>query len=455
MQRLILGMIAALTLPIGSVRPQDDEVRLAVARFHRGQAGTAFEGRCAVPFGMIEALLGPRSEGAYRVRMVVRDSSGLTLTEQSWTQRVPAGFLRLARASAVEQFRFLAAPGSYDVEVEVTDSVSGRITRAGVRVTAFDEAPLASDLLLSSAIRQVTDTGPPGPGEMRLGSFVLAAQVEPVLTLQEPRLYYYVELYPGRETTALITATVLADSGGDIVATSPEPVQVQAAGVVSSGVDLTGLPPGRYRLRVAAQVNDTAVAREAPFRMAGFETQAALEVLERPSAGDVFTPLTEDQLDTLYAPLVLEMQAGERGIYGDLSVEGKRNYLRRFWARRDPTPGTERNERQEEFYALIARVNELYREGGAAQISGWRTDRGRIFIRYGEPDEVLRRPQATQTRPYEAWKYTRGRYRKFVFQDETGLGHYRLIYTNERQEPSLPDWQQRLGPEAVQDIERF
>ncbi len=88
-------------------------------------------------------------------------------------------------------------------------------------------------------------------------------------------------------------------------------------------------------------------------------------------------------------------------------------------------------------------------------MDGWRTDRGRIFIRYGSPDEVLSRPQAGSTRPYEVWKYTRVRPRKFVFFDATAFGHYELIWTDERREPSRPNWQQLLGPEAVEDVERF
>ena len=86
---------------------------------------------------------------------------------------------------------------------------------------------------------------------------------------------------------------------------------------------------------------------------------------------------------------------------------------------------------------------------------GWRTDRGRIFIRYGPPDEVLDRRQTGSARPYLVWKYTKGKQQKFVFVDATSFGTYELVWTDERSEPSRPDWQQRLGPAAVQDVQRF
>jgi len=53
------------------------------------------------------------------------------------------------------------------------------------------------------------------------------------------------------------------------------------------------------------------------------------------------------------------------------------------------------------------------------------------------------------------WKYTRGRLRKFGFYDETSLGHYGLISPTEHREPSRTNWADLLGPEAVEDVERF
>src|SRR5258708_7365009 len=121
--------------------------------------------------------------------------------------------------------------------------------------------------------------------------------------------------------------------------------------------------------------------------------------------------------DTLYLALVYLMTADEQGSYPSLTLEGKRRWLRQFWMKRDPSAGTARNEAREDFYARIAEANRRFREGGSAQIPGWRTDRGRGFIKYGPPHEGLDRPQAGKTRPYVGWKFTRGRVLKDVFLD--------------------------------------
>jgi hypothetical protein len=107
------------------------------------------------------------------------------------------------------------------------------------------------------------------------------------------------------------------------------------------------------------------------------------------------------------------------------------------------------------FYEYVKEANDRFREGGASAIPGWRTDRGRVFMKYGAPDETLSRPQSGPTRPYEVWKYTRGRARRFIFMDLSQFGNYTLIWTDEPREPSRPNWRELLGEEAVADAFRF
>ena len=144
----------------------------------------------------------------------------------------------------------------------------------------------------------------------------------------------------------------------------------------------------------------------------------------------------------------------ERDAFLRLTNEADREkFIERFWQIRNPLPGATSNSYREEHYQRIAFANQRF--GNEAGLEGWRTDRGRIFIKYGPPDEVLQRPQAGNTLPYEVWKYTRSRALKYVFLDQTQFGNYALIWTDDRREPSRPNWQSLLGPEAVLDVERF
>lgn len=438
-------------LPAG----QPGSVEIVAARFYRGAGTTLIDGFCRVPFGLLEPLSRTEGRAWYTVRVTVRDSGGRPVQVQSWTQAVPARLASVPGASSVEHFVFAAPAGSYQLDVAVTDSASGRVAHAQSDVTAYGTAPLASDLLLSNSVRRgvVGDTSA-APGEIRKGGVFVTAATRPVLTPSQARLFYYLEFYPAAATTVRTTARVLTSDDREMVAAPVQELNVAAGGAVAtSGLDLTGLPPGAYRLRLESVLADTTVVRTADFSMAGFETDVALSELSARTVSDAFANLSAGQLDSLYQPMVFILEGDEHGIFDGLSVEGKRNFLRRAWARRDPTPGTPANEEQGDFYRRIADANRRFREGGAAQVSGWRTDRGRILLRNGEPDEVYRRPQSGPTRPYELWKYTHGRPRRFVFLDETKLGHYVLIYTDDRREPTRADWEQVLGSdEAVQDV---
>ena len=105
----------------------------------------------------------------------------------------------------------------------------------------------------------------------------------------------------------------------------------------------------------------------------------------------------------------------ERSAFLRLQTDDEREqFIEQFWLRRDPSPDTIENEFREEHYRRIAYANEHYASG----IPGWKTDRGRIYITYGPPDELedhssggtYMRPDAegggsTSTFPFQQWRY--------------------------------------------------
>ncbi|HMB89340.1 MAG TPA: GWxTD domain-containing protein [Rhodothermales bacterium] len=96
--------------------------------------------------------------------------------------------------------------------------------------------------------------------------------------------------------------------------------------------------------------------------------------------------------------------------------------FKEFWERRDPTPGTLRNEQMEEFYYRISAANQRF--GGG--VPGWQTDRGQVLVSFGEPDHIERHPYNYNTEPYEVWYYNRIQ-RKIIFVDKTGFGDYERL----------------------------
>ncbi len=137
------------------------------------------------------------------------------------------------------------------------------------------------------------------------------------------------------------------------------------------------------------------------------------------------------------APIITQ---DERRAFEKLKTnEEREEFIRLFWGERDPDPDTEENEYREEYYERIAYANEHFSSGKP----GWKTDRGRIYIKFGKPDGVESHPSggtyqkpshegegSTTTYPFETWFY---RYLPGVrsgveieFVDPSGTGEYRI-----------------------------
>ncbi|MDX6711630.1 MAG: hypothetical protein QOH96_2646 [Blastocatellia bacterium] len=130
----------------------------------------------------------------------------------------------------------------------------------------------------------------------------------------------------------------------------------------------------------------------------------------------------------------------ERKAFKRLATDEEREqFIEAFWRRRDPDPDTEENEYREQYYERIAYANEHYTSG----IPGWKTDRGRIYITFGKPDEVESHPSggnyerpsyegggSTSTYPFETWFYRYlagvGSGIEIEFVDPTGSGEYHI-----------------------------
>ena len=138
--------------------------------------------------------------------------------------------------------------------------------------------------------------------------------------------------------------------------------------------------------------------------------------------------------DVLYIITGVEKKAFVRFTTG----EEREDFIEQFWMRRDPTPDSMENEYKEEHYRRIAYANDRFASG----FPGWRTDRGRIYITFGPPDEIEDHPAGgmydrpmdegggtTSTFPFQIWRY---RYIEGIgtdilieFVDPTMTGEYR------------------------------
>ncbi len=401
---------------------------------------------------------------SYRVTVRVADSTGLTLMQQSWAKRVPAG-VRAPGVTGFEILEFAVAPGRYRLELAVDDSVSGtRIDRA-MDLQGFGDHPGASDLVLSPQMRV------PGPvdtiplqGELRRGNtvFTATAAVQLAPLGDRSRLYYYLEAYAEGPDSGALRLEIRNEGDQVVLALPSRPVQLSAGGGVIRGqLDLTGLPEGRYDLHAGLQLRERTTERRATFLMGNLAAALAQENEQRAlrlvSDSGYFGEMSVEQLDEAFAPISYVSTGDDRlSIWSpQLSVQAKRNFLVNFWKGRDQTLGTPRNEAREAFYARIAEADRRFTDQQQGSRPGWRTDMGRVHIRHGEPTEVLRRSQIGLSQPYQVWRFASARELWYVFVDRTNFGSYELVASNDPKEPTRPGWEAQVGPDALNDIGQF
>ncbi len=177
----------------------------------------------------------------------------------------------------------------------------------------------------------------------------------------------------------------------------------------------------------------------------------------------------EKELDTPYKKWLQEevpyiITDEERSAFLRLQTnEEREQFIEAFWQRRDPTPDTVENEFKEEHYRRIAYANERFSSG----IPGWRTDRGRIYIMWGKPDELeshtqgelYNRPMSegggqTTTYAYEDWTYHYmegiGQNITIEFVDPTGTGEFHI--TNDPGEKDAMSHVPGGGPSMLESM---
>jgi GWxTD domain-containing protein len=150
----------------------------------------------------------------------------------------------------------------------------------------------------------------------------------------------------------------------------------------------------------------------------------------------IYATMDETELDQEFRQAKYEALPDEQAQYSGLKgVDAKRKFLSSFWRRR-PTG------MREAYLARVGYANQNFHMMGR---EGYRTDRGRVYIVYGPPDDYERHPNESESRPYEIWTYNaiQGGV-EFDFVLRSPGGDYELVNSTHRNELHDTNWQRYL-----------
>ncbi|PJA97500.1 MAG: hypothetical protein CO129_00845 [Ignavibacteriales bacterium CG_4_9_14_3_um_filter_34_10] len=266
-----------------------------------------------------------------------------------------------------------------------------------------------------------------------------------------PILFYYSELYNLQSDTTkgdLILNTQVVDSRGLKVFEKSKTISKKNNEVVEVGaVNISKFFSGSYTflLNLYNQKSQKGLASSKKFyiynpnivdTMHSQKNNFNVESTE-------FAVLSEEECDEMFASAQYIAGGSEIEKFKKLSgAESKREFLFQFWKMRDTDPSTPENEFKNIFNQRISHVDMKYR---AFNKRGIKTDRGRVYLIYGEPDEIELHPNDYDKKPYEIWYYNsiEGGV-LFVFGDLTGYSDYELIHSTKRGEMRDDTWARRI-----------
>ncbi len=138
--------------------------------------------------------------------------------------------------------------------------------------------------------------------------------------------------------------------------------------------------------------------------------------------------------------------------WDEMSTRAQNNLIDRFWRQNDPVPQTEANEFLENIRQRIEYANEQFPHHS----DGWETDRGRVYVRQGAPDDIVRDniegDIRLTRREYIVWRYHSSN-KLYLFIDPQGMGSFRLIYNrNDDREQTVSNWERYVGEDFDMSI---
>jgi GWxTD domain-containing protein len=267
----------------------------------------------------------------------------------------------------------------------------------------------------------------------------------------QPVVFYYSELYnlikkTGSETLKMISSVY--NSKGKVVLSKSKPISRTYDSRVEVGsIVVNKYPTDTYTLIIALIDSAANYGVSSTKKFYVFNPSIALTDTVTGQTSGVFASefgiMSDEELDDLFNKSKYIASASEIEQYDKInSVEGKREFLYNFWKDRDSDPSTRENEFYKLYLSKIALSNQRF---GSLSRVGWKSDRGRVFILYGEPSEIERYPNQVDTKPYEIWDYNELEGGViFVFGDLTGFSDYTLLHSTLRGELRDDNWQRRI-----------
>jgi GWxTD domain-containing protein len=258
-----------------------------------------------------------------------------------------------------------------------------------------------------------------------------------------PVIFSYVEMYNLRTDSTYLVVTGISDEKGKMINAQRKTRRFSIPNVVDvQALNITSIQSGRYHyiiLLADTSGNEITHVEKPVFIYNPHIPIAAVDAISERSVD--FAGMSDDELKdefrkARYIANTESIKMFEKKI---TTLVARREFMANFWM------NVEKKEEGITRKMYLDRVSVASQRYPVMGIQGWLTDRGRVYILNGEPDEVQRFPVSDNAKPYEIWLYNQIENGvQFVFVDRSGYGNYSLVHSTKRGEIQDENWEQSL-----------
>jgi len=361
----------------------------------------------------------------------------------------------LMKDSIVEDFfdlkRFALSPGKYILSIELSDlNTENTPLKASVPV-------LIDDLSTSISISDIEVAEFAFKGDENSVFFKSGINIIPRLSTFYPTelsvIPVYLEIYNTNlledSVCGLKQSLVNMETGAEVTEFTVFSRHATSTVLpILRKVDINTLPTGKYAL------NYTLLSRslsELSTQQYVFERSNDLDIpwtVENMVIDPAFqASITDDSVAFYLESLIPIAKPAEiKNIISVLKLKDldqERRHIQAFWLKTAPNSAYDEWLKYKEQVQLVERLySNNFQEG-------FETDRGRVYLQYGAPTNIIERETSPTEYPYEIWQYNKiGKFsnKRFIFYNPDLVNNtYRLLHSDMLGELKNPSWPQTLS----------
>lgn len=431
---VLLSFLLALSFSFGQ---KSLKAYLSEKQFYTPQSGTYVEIQLQFAATSIEYLpVGNDLQGELEITQIIKKGDSI-VTFDKYSLKSP-----LMVDSIVEDFydikRYALIPGAYKLELELKDANS---TKEGIMaIKEFSVRNVTSEVSISDiqpaeVIRVSSDES---------NFYKMGYEVIPRISNYYPtelsQLPVYYEIYNTdlQDDSSFIVSQKIIDKNEVLDLSEYQRyyrIGTKEINALAKSIDISMLPQGSYFLEVSVINRDNKT-----IAIENFEFDRNNEELINEIAYEdiILDPgfnesILDDSIRFYIASLIPISNPSEvkniiELLKKDITVDEQRKYFQAYWKKTSPVNTYETWLKYKQQVMLVER---LYASNFQA---GFETDRGRVFLQYGQPNSLQSRPNSPSEYPYEIWQYDKiGKYsnKRFVFYNPEMVNNaYRLLHSD-------------------------